>query len=128
MTDQSTSNASAPGLSDLVYLYLKEKSQICEVFPVDAVVEAAQQLFRTYDLGGTVYGMANGGNSGTLDHCYVDFRHHPFVDDTKSRAVPEHRPALHVCQPGRLAIGTHRNGERSWSGGHVRGRPKRSCH
>lgn len=92
MTGQGTSGASAPGLSDLVQLYLTEKRRICEVFSVDVVVAAAQQLFRTYDLGGTVYGMANGGNSGTLDHCYVDFRHHPFVDDTKSRAVPDTVP------------------------------------
>jgi D-sedoheptulose 7-phosphate isomerase len=92
VTDRSTPSACAPGLSNLVHLYLKETSQICEAFPVDVVVEAAQQLFRTYDLGGTVYGMANGGNSGTLDHCYVDFRHHPFVDDTKSRPVPDTVP------------------------------------
>jgi D-sedoheptulose 7-phosphate isomerase len=92
VTDQGPPSSFAPGLSSLVYLYLKEKIQICEVFPVDVVVEAAQQLFRTYNLGGTVYGMANGGNSGTLDHCYVDFRHHPFVDDTKSCAVPDTVP------------------------------------
>jgi D-sedoheptulose 7-phosphate isomerase len=87
--DQSVS---ATDLSSLIDLYLREKSRICDAFPVDVVVQAAQQLFRTYDLGGTVYGMANGGNSGTLDHCYVDFRHHPFVDDTKSRPVPDTVP------------------------------------
>jgi D-sedoheptulose 7-phosphate isomerase len=92
VTDQSAPSASGPGVSDLVHLYLREMSQICEAFPVDVVVVAAQQLFRTYDLGGTVYGMANGGNSGTLDHCYVDFRHHPFVDDTKSHAMPDAVP------------------------------------
>lgn len=91
MTGQDTPGA-APGLSDLICLYLEEKSRICEMFPVDVVVEAARQLLRTYDLGGTVYGMANGGNSGTLDHCYVDFRHHPFVDDAKSRTVPDSVP------------------------------------
>jgi D-sedoheptulose 7-phosphate isomerase len=88
MTAQGTAGAAGPGIGDLVHLYLSEKSQICAAFPVDVVAEAARQLLRTYDLGGTVYGMANGGNSGTLDHCYADFRHHPFVDDTKSRAVP----------------------------------------
>jgi D-sedoheptulose 7-phosphate isomerase len=89
---QGAAGASGTDLSDLIHLYLTEKSRICQAFPVDAVVEAARQLFRTYDLGGTVYGMANGGNSGTLDHCYVDFRHHPFVDDTKSRARPDTVP------------------------------------
>jgi len=78
-----------PSPRDLVCLYLAEKSQICATFPVDVVTAAAGQLFRTYDLGGTVYGMANGGNSGTLDHCYVDFRHHPFVDETKACPVPD---------------------------------------
>jgi len=92
VTDQSPSSASTPGLSNLVHLYLEEASRICEEFPADVVVAAAQQLFRTYDLGGTVYGMANGGNSGTLDHCYVDFRHHPFVNDTKSCAMPDTVP------------------------------------
>lgn len=92
MTDRSTPETSGQALSDLVHLYLTEASRICEVFPVDVAVRAAEQLFRTYDLGGTIYGMANGGNSGTLDHCYADFRHHPFVDDTKSRPMPDAIP------------------------------------
>jgi D-sedoheptulose 7-phosphate isomerase len=72
---------------DLVSLYLDEKMAICRAFPVDVAVETAHQLFETYERGGTVFAMANGGNSGTLDHCYVDFRHHPFVDDSKSQVV-----------------------------------------
>lgn len=92
MTDDGNSSVSASALRGLVDLYLKEKSQICAAFPGDVVVAAAEQLFRTYDLRGTVYGMANGGNSGTLDHCYADFRHHPFVDDTKSRTMADSIP------------------------------------
>lgn len=78
---------SDPGVRDLISLYLDEKAAICRTFPVDVAVETADELIRTYERGGTVFAMANGGNSGTLDHCYVDFRHHPFVDDSKSRVV-----------------------------------------
>jgi D-sedoheptulose 7-phosphate isomerase len=45
-------------------------------------------LFETYDEGGTVYAMANGGNAGTLDHFYCDFKHHPFVTEDKTRPLP----------------------------------------
>jgi D-sedoheptulose 7-phosphate isomerase len=71
-----------------IRLYLAEKLQILDDFPVDAVASAAAMLFDTYDAGGTVYAMANGGNSGTLDHAYCDFTHHPFVSEDKSRPLP----------------------------------------
>jgi D-sedoheptulose 7-phosphate isomerase len=45
-------------------------------------------MFETYDRGGTVYALGNGGNAGTLDHAYCDFKHHPFVSDDKSRQMP----------------------------------------
>src|SRR5260370_36596907 len=32
--------------------------------------------------------MGNGGNSGTLDHVYCDFTHHPFVSEDKTRPLP----------------------------------------
>ncbi|MGA4731523.1 D-sedoheptulose-7-phosphate isomerase [Micromonospora taraxaci] len=72
---------------DDIQLYLAEKRAIIDQFPVDAVVAAAEMLFRTYDEGGTVYAMGNGGNAGTLDHAYCDFKHHPFVSEDKSRPV-----------------------------------------
>jgi D-sedoheptulose 7-phosphate isomerase len=78
----------------LLTLYLDEKAAICRAFPVDVAVETAQQLIRTYESGGTVFAMANGGNSGTLDHCYVGFRHHPFVDDSQSQVLAGPVPRL----------------------------------
>lgn len=70
-------------LNDLVGLYLAEQRKLLDTFPVGPVVRAAEQLFATYDAGGTVYGLANGGNAGTLDHCYCDYSHHPFVSEDK---------------------------------------------
>ncbi len=75
-------------LADSVRLYLDEKRRILDDFPVDAVASAAVMLFDTYDAGGTVYAMANGGNAGTLDHAYCDFTHHPFVSEDKSQPLP----------------------------------------
>jgi D-sedoheptulose 7-phosphate isomerase len=73
--------------AETIRLYLDEQRRILELFPVDVVVRATDQLFATYDAGGTVYALANGGNAGTLDHCYVDFRHHPFVSSDKRAVV-----------------------------------------
>lgn len=74
-------------VGDNVRLYLDEQRKILEDFPVEAVERAAEMLFETYDGGGTVYAMANGGNAGTLDHAYVDFKHHPFVSEDKTKQV-----------------------------------------
>jgi D-sedoheptulose 7-phosphate isomerase len=73
--------------ADRIALYLAEKRQILDDFPIEAVAGVAAMLFDTYDAGGTVYAMANGGNSGTLDHAYCDFTHHPFVSEDKSRPL-----------------------------------------
>jgi D-sedoheptulose 7-phosphate isomerase len=72
----------------MIELYLAEQRRILEAFPVDVVARAADQLFDTYDRDGTVYAIANGGNAGTLDHCYCDFRHHPFVSEDKHTPLP----------------------------------------
>jgi D-sedoheptulose 7-phosphate isomerase len=74
--------------TDDVRLYLAEKSRILDEFPVAAVVRAAGMLVDTYTDGGTVYLMANGGNAGTLDHAFCDLKHHPFVSEDKSAALP----------------------------------------
>jgi D-sedoheptulose 7-phosphate isomerase len=75
-------------LADSIKLYLDEKRRILDQFPVPVLVRTAELLFETYENGGTVYAMANGGNAGTLDHFYCDFRHHPFVTEDKTRPLP----------------------------------------
>jgi D-sedoheptulose 7-phosphate isomerase len=75
-------------LAETIELYLAEKRRILERLPVAVVERAAAMLFETYDEGGTVYAMANGGNAGTLDHAYCDFKHHPFVTEDKTRPLP----------------------------------------
>lgn len=71
-----------------IRLYLDEQRRILDEFPVEVLDRAATMLFETYDAGGTVYAMANGGNAGTLDHFYCDFKHHPFVTEDKTRPLP----------------------------------------
>jgi D-sedoheptulose 7-phosphate isomerase len=72
----------------LIALYLREQRQIMADFPVADLERAADMLFDTYDNGGTVYAMANGGNAGTLDHFLCDFKHHPFVSADKASPLP----------------------------------------
>jgi len=76
-------------ISETIQLYLDEKKEIIEAFPVAEVEAATYMLFETYDCGGTVYAMANGGNAGTMDHLYCDFKHHPFVTEDKTTQLPK---------------------------------------
>lgn len=71
-----------------VQLYLAEQRAVLDNFPVAEVVAVADALLDTYERGGTVYAMANGGNAGTLDHAYCDFTHHPFVSEDKHQQLP----------------------------------------
>src|SRR5262249_20779606 len=73
---------------------LTEQQKVMEDFPVDRLEQVATMLFETYDSGGTVYGMANGGNAGTVDHFLCDFSHHPFVSEDKARPLPADVPRL----------------------------------
>ncbi|MFR9724822.1 SIS domain-containing protein [Streptomyces sp. MS19] len=75
--------------AELIRLYLAEQQKVMENFPVEQLDQVAAMLFETYDSGGTVYAMANGGNAGTLDHFLCDFTHHPFVSEDKSRPLPD---------------------------------------
>ncbi|SCL20752.1 D-sedoheptulose 7-phosphate isomerase [Micromonospora pallida] len=74
-------------VEDDLRLYLAEQRAIIDAFPVEPLRAVAEMLFQTYDAGGTVFAMANGGNAGTLDHAYCDFKHHPFVSDDKTRRI-----------------------------------------
>jgi D-sedoheptulose 7-phosphate isomerase len=81
-------------IAPLIRHYFDEQQAIMERFPVDELARVAELLFATYDAGGTVYGMANGGNAGTLDHFLCDFRHHPFVSEDKATPLPASVPRL----------------------------------
>lgn len=81
-------------LADTLRLYLDERRRIDAALDVGVLERAAGLLFDVYDAGGTVYAAANGGNAGTLDHAYCDFRHHPFVTEDKSRPLPRTVPRL----------------------------------
>ncbi|MFC6087763.1 D-sedoheptulose-7-phosphate isomerase [Saccharothrix lopnurensis] len=80
--------------AELIRLYLEEQREVMARFPVDDLDRAAELLFETHRAGGTVYGMANGGNAGTVDHFLCDFKHHPFVSEDKTRPLPASVPRL----------------------------------
>ncbi|WP_431875913.1 SIS domain-containing protein [Amycolatopsis sacchari] len=72
----------------LIDVYLSEQRRVMQCFPVADLDRAVHMLFATYEAGGTVYAMANGGNAGTLDHFLCDFKHHPFVSEDKRAPLP----------------------------------------
>tara|TARA_Y100000768_G_scaffold385267_1_gene371064 strand:- start:604 stop:1254 length:651 start_codon:yes stop_codon:yes gene_type:complete len=72
-----------------INIYLQEKKDILENYPVEKVVEAVELVFDSYMEDRTIFSMANGGNSGTLDHLYCDFTHHPFVSEDKHSTIDE---------------------------------------
>jgi len=74
-------------INSYIEMYLNEKKDILDNYPIDKVVEATELVFNTYDKGNTIYAMANGGNAGTVDHLYCDFKHHPFVSEDKSKSI-----------------------------------------
>ncbi|MES9898644.1 MAG: SIS domain-containing protein [Sedimenticola sp.] len=74
--------------NDAIDLYFEEKRRIIDNFPRAELARVVEMLFDVYDSGGTVYIMGNGGNAGTMDHLYCDFRHHPFVSEDKGRPLP----------------------------------------
>ena len=76
-------------IRETIQLYLDEKKKIINDFPVDEVVQVAHMVFDTYENEGTIYAMANGGNAGTVDHLYCDFKHHPFVTEDKTTTLPK---------------------------------------
>ncbi len=72
-----------------INIYLQEKINILNNYPIEKVSEAVKLVFDAYKDEKTIFSMANGGNSGTLDHLYCDFTHHPFVSEDKHSAIDE---------------------------------------
>jgi len=76
-------------IEEKIQLYLNEKRKIIDSFPIKDIVKVAEIVFDTYEREGTIYAMANGGNAGTIDHIYCDFKHHPFVSEDKTKQLTE---------------------------------------
>ena len=72
-----------------VNIYIEEKIDILKNYPIEKVVETVDMILNSYMEDRTIFSMANGGNSGTLDHLYCDFTHHPFVSEDKHSSIDE---------------------------------------
>ena len=79
-----------------IQLYLDEKRWILDHYPIEPVVRAAEMVFRCYENGRTLFLMGNGGNAGTIDHLFCDFKHHPFVSEDKRKPISRSVPRLNV--------------------------------
>jgi len=74
-------------ITKFINLYVSEKIDILNNYPIKEIVKATEMVFETYTNGGTLFSMGNGGNTGTVDHLYCDFKHHPFVSEDKTTAI-----------------------------------------
>lgn len=72
-----------------VNIYLDEKKEIINNYPIQEVVKATELIFRAYENENSIFAMANGGNAGTVDHLYCDYTHHPFVSEDKHSNINE---------------------------------------
>lgn len=80
----------------LIQLYVNEKKNLLNNFPVDKVVEVTDLVWETYLKRGTIYGCGNGGNAAYVSNMLTDFSMHPFVSDDKSKPMPHNIPRLKV--------------------------------
>jgi D-sedoheptulose 7-phosphate isomerase len=78
----------------LIKMYLDEKKEVLNNFPIKEVAEAAEIVMKTYENKGTIYGCGNGGNAAYVSNMLTDFSMHPFVSDNKS--VPMRRDVLRL--------------------------------
>jgi D-sedoheptulose 7-phosphate isomerase len=99
-------------MDDLVIQkYLREKSNIAQemttpefVQKIDALVG---QVCATYDNGGRIFIMANGGTAGTADHIAMDLMTNPYVGEDKGVSVMggEERMEVHSLSNASLITG-----------------------
>ena len=72
-------------ISKNIELYLNEKSQICNSFPIKNTSELVLKVINTYINDGTIFVMANGGASSAAEGFATDLRTHPFVSEDKNK-------------------------------------------
>ena len=82
-------------IQEWIQLYLTEKKQILDQLPVSEIAKLTEWVIETYEKGSTIFAMGNGGNAGTVDHIYCDFKHHPFVSEDKQSGISGKVKRLH---------------------------------
>src|SRR5690349_3548875 len=71
----------------LINLYLSEKRDLLERFPVEEIQQLVETIWTAYINGNTVYACGNGGNAAFVANLITDISMHPFVSDDKNVAV-----------------------------------------
>jgi len=72
----------------LIQLYVDEKKEVLNKFPVTEVTQAAEHVWTAYLNGGTIYACGNGGNAAYVSNMICDLAMHPFVSDDKAKSMP----------------------------------------
>lgn len=74
---------------ELIQLYVDEKKELLNKFPIREVVKATEFVWESYLKGGNIYGCGNGGNASYVGNMVCDFSNHPFVSDDKSKPLSQ---------------------------------------
>jgi D-sedoheptulose 7-phosphate isomerase len=74
--------------TDLIKLYVTEKQNVMQNFPIGPITQAVELVWNAYLNGGTIYACGNGGNASYVGNLVCDLSMHPFVSDDKSKAMP----------------------------------------
>lgn len=73
----------------LIQMYVKEKKELLDNFPIEDVFKATEFVWDSYLKGGIIYGCGNGGNASYVGNMVCDFSNHPFVLDDKSKTLKQ---------------------------------------
>lgn len=87
----------------LITLYLAEQREALERYPIKEVGEAADAVWNSYRVGGTVFACGNGGNAASISNLITDLANHVFVTDDKTKPLPLEVPRLRtvdLCSSG----------------------------
>lgn len=78
----------------LINLYLNEKRDLLDRFPISEVQLLVETIWTAYLNGNTVYACGNGGNAAFVANLITDISMHPFVSDDKNVAISGDLPRL----------------------------------
>ena len=77
--------------------YIRGLGEVLSRLPSEAIEEAAQQIYRAFEEGNTVFTMGNGGHGSTAAHSVNDLQKHLISSDARDEIVIEGKRLKALC-------------------------------